>query len=148
MRKPTRSEALLAAGLAGAAAVNARWNAKRADVASKARRAQSESGRAVEVLGADGGYRYVRVHGADNLPTLVLVHGWVETSELWHRQIEGLADEFRIVAYDHRGHGLSDPPATTTTRWMPWRQIFSSSSRQRPSKAASCPSSPATRWAP
>ena len=89
-----------------------RWthakNAKRADVASKARRAESESGRAVSVRGADGGYRHVRVHGADDLPTLVLVHGWVETSELWHRQIEGLADEFRIVTYDHRGHGLSE----------------------------------------
>jgi pimeloyl-ACP methyl ester carboxylesterase len=108
MRKPTRNEALVAAGLAGAAALNARWNAKRADAASKARRAQSESGRAVDVRGADGGYRHVRVHGADDLPTLVLVHGWVETSELWHRQIEGLANEFRIVTYDHRGHGLSD----------------------------------------
>jgi pimeloyl-ACP methyl ester carboxylesterase len=109
MRKPTRNEALVAAGLAGAAALNARWNAKRADAASKARRSQSESGRAVNVSGADGGYRYVRVHGSDDLPTLVLVHGWVETSELWHRQIEGLADEFRIVTYDHRGHGLSEP---------------------------------------
>ena len=77
-------------------------------MASKARRAESESGRAVSVRGADGGYRHVRVHGADDLPTLVLVHGWVETSELWHRQIEGLADEFRIVTYDHRGHGLSE----------------------------------------
>jgi pimeloyl-ACP methyl ester carboxylesterase len=109
MRKPTRNEAFLTAGLAGAAALNARWNVKRADAASKARRRQSEAGRAVDVRGADGGYRYVRVHGSDDLPTLVLVHGWVETSELWHRQIDGLADEFRIVTYDHRGHGLSDP---------------------------------------
>ena len=44
----------------------------------------------------------------DDKPTLVLVHGWVETSELWHRQVEGLADDFRIVIYDHRGHGLSE----------------------------------------
>jgi pimeloyl-ACP methyl ester carboxylesterase len=108
MRKPTRNEALVAAGLAGALALNARWNAKRADEASKIRRAEAESGRAVSVRGADGGYRHVRVHGADDLPTLVLVHGWVETSELWHRQIDGLAGEFRIVTYDHRGHGLSE----------------------------------------
>jgi pimeloyl-ACP methyl ester carboxylesterase len=28
--------------------------------------------------------------------------------ELWHRQIEDLADDFRIVAFDHRGHGRSE----------------------------------------
>ena len=108
MRKPSRNEALFAAGLAGAAAVNGWLTAQRADRASKIRRAESESGRPVSVRGADGGYRHVRVHGADDLPTLVLVHGWVETSELWHRQIEGLSGDFRIVAYDHRGHGLSE----------------------------------------
>ncbi len=108
MRKPSRNEALFAAGLAGAAAVNGWLTAQRADRASKVRRAESESGRPVSVRGADGGYRHVRVHGADDLPTLVLVHGWVETSELWHRQIEGLAGDFRMVTYDHRGHGLSE----------------------------------------
>ena len=108
MRTPTRNEALVAAGIAGAAAVNAYLTARRADEASRARRAAADSGRPVSVRGADGGYRYVRIHGSDALPTLVLVHGWVETSELWHRQVEALSDEFRIVTYDHRGHGLSE----------------------------------------
>jgi len=107
MRKPSRNEAFVAAGLAGAAGVNAWLTAHRADQASKARRA-AEAGTPLSVRGADGGYRHVRVHGSENLPTLVLVHGWVETSELWHRQVEALSDEFRIVTYDHRGHGLSD----------------------------------------
>ena len=107
MRKPSRSETLLAAGLAGAAGVNAWLTAHRADQASKARRA-SEGGAPVFIRGADGGHRHVRVHGPSGLPTLVLVHGWVETSELWHRQVAALSDEFRIVTYDHRGHGLSD----------------------------------------
>ena len=108
MRSPTRNEALIAAGLAGAAGVNAWLTSRRADRASKLRRAESEAGRPVHVRGADGGYRYVRVFGEDDKPTLVLVHGWVETSELWHRQVESLADDFRIVVYDHRGHGLSE----------------------------------------
>lgn len=109
MRRPSRRETLVAAGLAGAAATNAYLTAQRADRASRERRAASESGRPVTVLGADGGHRYVRVHGPEELPALVLVHGWTETSELWHRQIDSLADEFRIVVYDHRGHGLSEP---------------------------------------
>jgi pimeloyl-ACP methyl ester carboxylesterase len=108
MRSPTRNQALLAAGLAGAAGVNGWLTARRADRASKLRRAKSEAGRPLLVHGADGGYRYVRVFGEEDRPTLVLVHGWVETSELWHRQVEMLGDEFRIVTYDHRGHGLSE----------------------------------------
>ena len=108
MRKPTGKKALLAAGLAGAAGANAWVAERRADRASTARRILSEAGRPLSVKGADGGYRYARAHGEDGLPTLILVHGWVETSELWHRQIESLADEFRIVVYDHRGHGLSE----------------------------------------
>ena len=108
MKKPSRNQALLGAGLAGAAGINAWLTARRADQASTCRRSGTDAGRAISVKGADGGYRYVRVHGPDDKPTLVLVHGWVETSELWHRQIAMLADEFRVVAYDHRGHGLSE----------------------------------------
>src|SRR5688500_6931120 len=108
MRKPSRNEALIAAALAGAAGANTWHTSRLADRASRLRRAEAERGRPISVRGADGGYRYVRVHGADDLPTLVLVDGWVETSELWHRQVDGLADEFRIVTYDHRGHGLSE----------------------------------------
>ncbi len=62
----------------------------------------------MSVTGADGGYRHVRVHGPNDAPTLVLVHCWTGTSELWHRQVEALAGELRIVTYDHRGHGLSE----------------------------------------
>ena len=98
----------MAAGLAGVAGANAWLTSRRADRASKIRRAEGDSGRPVRVRGADGGYRYVRVFGDEDNPTLVLVHGWVETSELWHRQVEGLAQDFRIVTYDHRGHGLSE----------------------------------------
>lgn len=108
MRTPSRNQALVAAGVAGVAGVNGWLTARRADSASRIRRAESEAGRPIRVRGADGGYRYVRVHGEDGLPTLVLIHGWTETSELWHRQIRDLSEEFRIVVYDHRGHGLSE----------------------------------------
>jgi pimeloyl-ACP methyl ester carboxylesterase len=45
-------------------------------------------------------------------PPLVLLHGYVaDGPTTWHRQIEDLADEFTIVAWDAPGAGASsDPP--------------------------------------
>jgi pimeloyl-ACP methyl ester carboxylesterase len=50
--------------------------------------------------------------------TLVLTHGWTLNQTNWRRQVEALrdVDGLRIVAYDHRGHGKSDPaPEGTAT---------------------------------
>ncbi len=99
---------MLGAGLVGATAAAAWLTARRTGQASDQRRAGSESGRPVDVLGSDGGYRHVRVHGPDGAPTLVLVHCWTGTQELWHKQVAELAGELRVVTYDHRGHGLSE----------------------------------------
>ncbi len=49
--------------------------------------------------------------GADDAPTIVLIHGWTEGIRYWTYVIGELADEFRLVAYDLRGHGDSDPAA-------------------------------------
>ena len=38
---------------------------------------------------------------------LVLLHGVTLTAELWHNQLNDLADRFRVVALDWRGHGQS-----------------------------------------
>ena len=44
-------------------------------------------------------------------PPLVLVHGAVSDSRIWRRQLEGLSDEFTVVAWDAPGCGSSsDPP--------------------------------------
>jgi pimeloyl-ACP methyl ester carboxylesterase len=46
-------------------------------------------------------------------PPLVLAHGWPSDSRQWRRQIEGLSDEFTVVAWDAPGAGQSqDPPET------------------------------------
>ena len=42
---------------------------------------------------------------------LVLVPGWSQTARQFAAQIEGLADRYRVIAYDHRGHGQSEKPA-------------------------------------
>ena len=42
---------------------------------------------------------------------LFLIHGWSQAYPCWEKQYaSALADEFRIVAMDLRGHGLSEAP--------------------------------------
>jgi pimeloyl-ACP methyl ester carboxylesterase len=41
-------------------------------------------------------------------PTFVFVHGWTFSSRSYHYQ-RMLAERFRLVLMDHRGHGESDP---------------------------------------
>ena len=44
-------------------------------------------------------------------PPIVLLHGWPTDSREWRRQIDGLSDEFTVVAWDAPGAGRSsDPP--------------------------------------
>ena len=41
---------------------------------------------------------------------LVLLHGWSQTSEQFSHQLDVLSQTYRVIAYDHRGHGASDRP--------------------------------------
>src|SRR5438034_5454973 len=44
-------------------------------------------------------------------PPLVLLHGGPSDSREWHYQLQGLSDEFAVVAWDMPGCGQSaDPP--------------------------------------
>ena len=55
------------------------------------------------------------VEGAESLPALVLSSSLGTTRELWDAQVPALVPHFRIVRYDHPGHGESpipDSPAT------------------------------------
>ncbi|WP_206035816.1 alpha/beta fold hydrolase, partial [Prescottella equi] len=51
--------------------------------------------------------------------TLVLVHGWPDTHDLWRHVIPHLADRFRIVSYDTRGAGASTSPAPVSAYALP-----------------------------
>jgi pimeloyl-ACP methyl ester carboxylesterase len=63
------------------------------------------------LLAHDGTLLHAEIHGPDGAPTIVLVHGWLEACRLWHHQIRDLSRDFRVVAYDQRGHGRSAPSA-------------------------------------
>lgn len=61
---------------------------------------------AVEV----GGHR-IAYHQKGEGPPLLLLHGWPLNSREWRRQVDGLSDEFTVVAWDAPGAGRSsDPP--------------------------------------
>jgi pimeloyl-ACP methyl ester carboxylesterase len=67
-------------------------------------------GRDVEVRSADGTRLHAQVFGpADGYP-IVLVHGITCAIGVWAHQIADLAGDYRVIAYDHRGHGRSEAP--------------------------------------
>jgi 3-oxoadipate enol-lactonase len=55
------------------------------------------------------------LHGPDKAPALVLSSSLGTTRALWSRQLGELAERFRVLAYDHPGHGASELPALPCT---------------------------------
>lgn len=53
----------------------------------------------------------VRTAGRANAPPLVLLHGFPQSSALWRRVAEALAERFFCVMPDLRGYGASSKPA-------------------------------------
>jgi 3-oxoadipate enol-lactonase len=51
------------------------------------------------------------LHGADDAPVLVLGSSVGSTRAMWDAQLPALAQHFRVLRYDHRGHGGSQVPA-------------------------------------
>jgi pimeloyl-ACP methyl ester carboxylesterase len=47
-------------------------------------------------------------------PPVVLLHGLGCGRRMWFHQIRALRGRFRVIAYDQRGHGETDAPATAT----------------------------------
>jgi pimeloyl-ACP methyl ester carboxylesterase len=63
------------------------------------------------VVSFDGTEIAVRAAGPDGAPVVLFSHGFSLDMSTWHRQWLELSGEFRCVLMDHRGHGLSGPPA-------------------------------------
>ncbi|MGY1702917.1 alpha/beta fold hydrolase [Geodermatophilus sp. SYSU D00766] len=75
-------------------------------------------GRVRTVTTEDGVALHVEEFGAEQpVATVVLAHGYVQSSRLWAGQVRDLLEarpDLRVVTYDHRGHGRSG--ATTRDR--------------------------------
>ena len=63
------------------------------------------------VHSADGTRLHTEVFGPANGYPIVLAHGITCSIQVWHEQINDLSRDFRVIAYDHRGHGRSGVPA-------------------------------------
>jgi 3-oxoadipate enol-lactonase len=56
-----------------------------------------------------------RLHGPDGAHVVVLSSSLGTTQELWSRQLPELATRYRLLTYDHPGHGVSDLPEQPCT---------------------------------
>ena len=56
-----------------------------------------------------------RLHGRGGAPALVLANSLGTGQHLWSRQLPELTERFRVLTYDHPGHGASELPEEPCT---------------------------------
>jgi len=66
--------------------------------------------RTVPVRSADGTRLHTEVFGPEDGYPIVLAHGITCAIRVWAYQIAELATDYRVIAFDHRGHGRSGRP--------------------------------------
>ena len=59
------------------------------------------------MIDADGCPIHVAIDGRESGPTVILSNSLGTTIKMWEPQLAALADHFRVVRYDRRGHGKS-----------------------------------------
>ena len=73
------------------------------------------------VRSTDGVVLAVHEWGDPSRPTIVLVHGYLQSYLSFARQFGPLSHEFHVVAFDLRGHGGSDKPLSAASYREAWR---------------------------
>src|SRR4029453_19672676 len=64
-----------------------------------------------EIRGGGGVRLHAREWGNRSGRAILFIHGWSQCDVCWTKQVSGaLAEQFRIVTLDIRGHGLSEKP--------------------------------------
>lgn len=75
-----------------------------AATATEIRRPELPPGRTIDL--PDGPVRLREIAGPPGAPAVVLLHGWTATADLnFYRCYAPLGEHFRVLAFDHRGHG-------------------------------------------
>ena len=67
-------------------------------------------GRVVPVRSKDGIRLHTEVFGPEDGYPIVLAHGITCALRVWAYQIADLSTDYRVIAFDHRGHGKSAVP--------------------------------------
>jgi non-heme chloroperoxidase len=85
---------------------------REAEMTSLARDEQQATRTKIHTVRGGGGLRlHVREWGNPDGPPILFIHGWSQNHLCWAKQYDSaLADEFRLIAYDLRGHGMSEAP--------------------------------------
>ena len=60
---------------------------------------------------------FVRRAGPPSAPPLILLHGYPQTSAMWHGVAPILARSFQVVCLDLRGYGKSEKPVSDSTHY-------------------------------
>ena len=58
---------------------------------------------------------FYREAGPKDAPTILLLHGFPTSSQMFRNLIPALADRYRVVAPDYPGYGHSSMPRTTSS---------------------------------
>lgn len=59
-------------------------------------------------LNVEGLRTHVALAGPEDAPPILLVHGWPQNWWTWRKVIPALAERFRVIAPDLRGHGWTE----------------------------------------
>ena len=67
-----------------------------------------------DVQGGGGLRLHVREWGNPEGPAILFIPGWSQSQLCWARQVTGpLAEQFHLVTFDLRGHGMSERPSAS-----------------------------------